>query len=757
MTCSTSKETQLKEIIFAYQRQLAETHEGVPVEELFPEAVRLARLAFRKDPLMNTFHFNPNTAHPLHCFRLDVLTESTILEAIGSESTERVSQILKAGFATLETLLHAFPYCTLAEYESEVNLLTSNEVATEDQIGLDVTVVHRTFHALSHFQPEITNALLGTLLATSVGQLSKYMAGGSMENANIVQYGPRLQLTGPSLAVRAILILLQIPALFDPTHANSAPLHQLCLAIQRTEAIHFLLTERLSVLPPSIFKNLVVSIQQCISVGLYTNAVFINETIASATSVLSLLYNANYLHRNAGEGIVKYEEFYNGAVNDIIDVRKDFIQYVKSHSAGSKQQGKATFTFAQHPFMLDLTYKSLLLHFHSRVEQEHEVQNTLNALMSAHFLGNLGEAPRLTHDDVSFKLVVDRQNLVRSTMLELATKSDRYKKPLRVHFRGEDGVDEGGLRKEFFQLIVKQIFDPSFGMFDVKDSRVQWFLPRIKCPQNDNEFRLVGLLFGLAIYNSVILDIQFPVVVYKKLLGHDAYLTLADLATLDEPLARGFQTLLDFVEDPVTGLTVENTFCRTFSVEYDVFGSSVVVDLVPNGRNIPLTLANREQYVTLSIRHYLVDSIQQNFDLFKKGFLEVCQNPVLKQIRPTELETLVVGSPVLDFTLLKSVCKYDGYKKTDSTVVHFWEIVLTDLSPDDQRKLLKFSTGSDRVPVGGLGRMSFVIGKNGGDSELLPTAHTCFNHLLLPDYSSKDQLRKKLLQAISNFQGFGLM
>lgn len=39
----------------------------------------------------------------------------------------------------------------------------------------------------------------------------------------------------------------------------------------------------------------------------------------------------------------------------------------------------------------------------------------------------------------------------------------------------------------------------------------------------------------------------------------------------------------------------------------------------------------------------------------------------------------------------------------------------------------------------------------------LPTAHTCFNHLLLPEYSSRDKLEQRLLIAIEQSEGFGLL
>jgi ubiquitin-protein ligase E3 A len=71
--------------------------------------------------------------------------------------------------------------------------------------------------------------------------------------------------------------------------------------------------------------------------------------------------------------------------------------------------------------------------------------------------------------------------------------------------------------------------------------------------------------------------------------------------------------------------------------------------------------------------------------------------------------------------------------------------------------LLFFATGSDRAPIGGLSKLGLVITRQGPDSEKLPTAHTCFNHLILPEYSTKEKLKEKLKKAINNAEGFGLL
>lgn len=93
-----------------------------------------------------------------------------------------------------------------------------------------------------------------------------------------------------------------------------------------------------------------------------------------------------------------------------------------------------------------------------------------------------------------------------------------FKKQLVVEFVGEQGIDEGGVSKEFFQLIVEEIFNPDYGMFICQpDSQSVWFSPMSF--ESDAQFGLVGIVLGLAIYNNVILAVNFPMVVYRKLMG----------------------------------------------------------------------------------------------------------------------------------------------------------------------------------------------------------------------------------------------
>lgn len=104
---------------------------------------------------------------------------------------------------------------------------------------------------------------------------------------------------------------------------------------------------------------------------------------------------------------------------------------------------------------------------------------------------------------------------------------------------------------------VQEIFTEECGMFVYDDSsRTFWF--NSNSDKSKDTFQLMGIILGAAIYNSVILNVHFPLALYKRLLGLE--LSLKDLAGAMPELARGLQQMLDFEGD------VESTFCTTFSV-----------------------------------------------------------------------------------------------------------------------------------------------------------------------------------------------
>jgi hypothetical protein len=142
------------------------------------------------------------------------------------------------------------------------------------------------------------------------------------------------------------------------------------------------------------------------------------------------------------------------------------------------------------------------------------------------------------------------------------------KKPLKVQFWGEQGIDEGGVRKEFFSLIIERLFDANFGMFLLKNERFFWFNHNsFECRLN---FELVGSVLGLAIYNSDLLELKFPQVVYKKLLGETAL--LEDLEEFEPDLFSSLNNMRKMDKGVIKDLGLN------FTLTYDNFGAPVVAN-----------------------------------------------------------------------------------------------------------------------------------------------------------------------------------
>ena len=95
---------------------------------------------------------------------------------------------------------------------------------------------------------------------------------------------------------------------------------------------------------------------------------------------------------------------------------------------------------------------------------------------------------------------INRDTIIEDTLNSLIRSDINFRKPLRVKFNGELGVDEGGVQKEFFQLLIRKLLDPNYTMFTYKeDSRMLWFNGNTF--ESNMKFELIGMVMGIAIYN----------------------------------------------------------------------------------------------------------------------------------------------------------------------------------------------------------------------------------------------------------------
>eukprot|EP00747_Dinoflagellata_sp_TGD_P096268 gnl/TRDRNA2_/TRDRNA2_166783_c0_seq1.p1 gnl/TRDRNA2_/TRDRNA2_166783_c0~~gnl/TRDRNA2_/TRDRNA2_166783_c0_seq1.p1 ORF type:complete len:806 (-),score=177.79 gnl/TRDRNA2_/TRDRNA2_166783_c0_seq1:137-2482(-) len=454
----------------------------------------------------------------------------------------------------------------------------------------------------------------------------------------------------------------------------------------------------------------------------------------------------------AAEMSLPVGQFQNDAINDCEGLLKHDLKEVLEVQQGggrfpSAEDGaRHDFGVVEFPFVLTAVSKVRMLSIESLITQREEVRTAVHRQV-------LGL--RLTMNPF-LVLKVKRDAVVENALQQLAIHgSEHFKKPLKVVFDGEEGVDEGGVQKEFFQLLIEELYNEDFGMFERADeSRNFWF--NKNSFETTLQFELFGIVLGLAIYNQAILDVKFPMVIYKKLMGgKHAELGLSDLLDFQPSLAKGFIQLL--LHDDAESFT--DTYGPLFFVvQYEVFGCTEECELKPGGKEIPVTFETREEYVNLYCDWIFNASVERQFQAFRKGFDKCIGDTLFRQLfRPEDLELVICGQPELDFHALEKSTSYqDGFSQNSQQIKWLWEVVHS-FSEEDKRSFLQFCTGCDRAPVGGLSRLPFCVSRAGPDSDMLPSAHTCFNHLLVQEYSSKEKLERLLKLAISHCHGFGLL
>ncbi|XP_043222721.1 probable E3 ubiquitin-protein ligase HECTD2 isoform X1 [Amphibalanus amphitrite] len=548
--------------------------------------------------------------------------------------------------------------------------------------------------------------------------------------------------------VRALFILVQSP-LFAPQSSYTVFAHLLRQLTTLSNGDHQILMRWFRCLEAKRLKMIVSHIIQFITIRQFPPADAslppLNKSrwwIPTAIKVLALINAAN---NAASPALISYTEFYNHAL-DHVDLMQEYANW-------QTPDRPDRFSYCQYPFILSIVAKRTILTKDSEQQMILTARRSLVAKVSRH------QPPQI---DVFFlNIHVRRSRLLEDSLKEIANKQRDLKKKLKVTFSGEPGLDMGGLTKEWFMLIIRKVFDSSYGMFVYHNkSRCYWFSTTHS--GSLREYNLIGVLMGLAVYNGIILDLRFPHICYKKLLsppvvptmehvavGIAKHPTLEDLAQIMPEVARGLKELLAYEGN------VEEDLCLNFHVSIEEFGKVITVNLRENGEEVPVTNENRDEYVRLYLDWILNTAIYEQVRAFYLGFHTLGASNALLMFRPEEVEMVVCGCPTINLSELKKVTEYDGYTPNHEVIQNLWA-TLEEFSTEDKKRFLLFVTGSDRVPVGGMGEMTFKVSLYPNKEEMLPLAHTCFNQLVLPAYRDRATLKQKLSVAICNAEGFGL-
>uniref|UniRef100_A0AAV2ITM2 E3 ubiquitin-protein ligase NEDD4-like n=1 Tax=Knipowitschia caucasica TaxID=637954 RepID=A0AAV2ITM2_KNICA len=354
-----------------------------------------------------------------------------------------------------------------------------------------------------------------------------------------------------------------------------------------------------------------------------------------------------------------------------------------------------------------------------------------------------------------FEMKLHRNNIFEESYRRIMSlkRPDILKARLWIEFESEKGLDYGGVAREWFFLLSKEMFNPYYGLFEYSatDNYTLQINPNSGLCNEDHlsYFKFIGRVAGMAVFHGKLLDGFFIRPFYKMMLGKQ--ISLKDMESVDSEYYNSLKWILE--NDPTE---LDLRFC----IDEDNFGQTYQVDLKPNGSDMVVTNDNKQEYIDLVIQWRFVNRVQKQMNAFLEGFTELILIDLIKIFDENELELLMCGLGDVDVNDWRQHSVYkNGYCPNHPVIQWFWKVVLL-MDAEKRIRLLQFVTGTSRVPMNGFAEL---YGSNGpqlftieqwGTPDKLPRAHTCFNRLDLPSYESFEDLREKLLMAVENAQGF---
>jgi hypothetical protein len=328
---------------------------------------------------------------------------------------------------------------------------------------------------------------------------------------------------------------------------------------------------------------------------------------------------------------------------------------------------------------------------------------------------------------------VDRSRIIDSTFLHLGSEEADFRKNVKITFEGEDGVDAGGLFKDWVtrfatDLIVK---DDYLFKLDAETNQVKITQRELKTIEDVQRLMSIGKFLGIvARRDQATAPISLPLVYYSKL--------------LDKPL------MWDSLSEEEKHRT---NFHATMRMPSNLWGDEIL--------EVVWTLENRLELVNRAI-NFLSEDEMVKIGHVKWGLEEVLSEDVMNLLSPQDLQAMIEGDSEIDPADLLhnkelTTSSISHQKKYTDTVTWFERLIGEEMDQEDLKKLVQFVTGLARPPLGGFSKLNpkFTLNIYDGPASKLPTAHTCSNTIDIPLYESEEMFVAKLYLAINSDPGMG--
>uniref|UniRef100_A0A668ALK2 E3 ubiquitin-protein ligase n=1 Tax=Myripristis murdjan TaxID=586833 RepID=A0A668ALK2_9TELE len=335
------------------------------------------------------------------------------------------------------------------------------------------------------------------------------------------------------------------------------------------------------------------------------------------------------------------------------------------------------------------------------------------------------------------KITVSRQTLFEDSFQQImALKPYDLRRRLYVIFRGEEGLDYGGLAREWFFLLSHEVLNPMYCLFEYagKSNYCLQINPASTInPDHLSYFCFIGRFIAMALFHGKFIDTGFSLPFYKRMLNKK--LILKDLESIDPEF---YNSLIWIRDNNIEECGLE----MYFSVDMEILGKITSHDLKPDGTNVLVTEENKEEYISLMAEWRFSRGVEGQTKAFLDGFNEVVPLQWLQYFDEKELEVMLCGMQEVDLQDWQRNTVYRHYTRNSKQIIWFWQVQRHTHRQIHMLYLRSFPMGSCH-----LSKLFLCLGSNGPQKFCIEKHNHCIGNT--------DLLKEKLLFAIEETEGFG--
>ncbi|CAF3541029.1 unnamed protein product [Rotaria sordida] len=352
----------------------------------------------------------------------------------------------------------------------------------------------------------------------------------------------------------------------------------------------------------------------------------------------------------------------------------------------------------------------------------------------------------------------------------LLFRNDDNPRLWQAQYIGMHSVDHGGPYRDSITSMCSDICSTQLPLFilcpngriNIGLNRDRW-IPNVFPPNQSipikikKQYQFIGQLMGMAIRKKHYLDLKFPNLLWKQLLGEQ--ITMKDIEAIDIQsfaIIKEMENNIQQNQSRDIGSDTNYLFSSIMSeLRFDIVSSAGhTYELIPGGKDIPITADNFNEYCTY-YREYRLNEFHRQIEYIRQGLCSVVPNNLMTLLTTSELEEAVCGKHQIDIALLKRNTQYNNSNLETPYIQQFWK-VLIEMFNDEQRKLfLKFVWGRNTLPnrdedFGEKFSINLLMRNEYEADAMLPRSHTCSFALHLPSYSTIEIMYERLNYAITH-------